>query len=137
MSTQAALNTLGVVRQFRQMLNPGLEVLGIVPTMVNRVELNGREKDHLERMTARLPEFWKQAPIPHVFQEQRICRRESIATALGTDLAFSSSDEVRRMAVSLGDALAERLFAHAGEAFGDAPSEGATVTPFDSARRRA
>jgi chromosome partitioning protein len=137
MSTQAALNTLGVVRQFREMLNPGLEVLGVVPTMVSRTELNVRERDYLERMVARMPGFWKQTPVPHVFEDQRICRREAIATALGSELAYSSSEEVRQMAISLGDALAERLFTHADEGFGDTPSEGTNITSIASARRRA
>ena len=137
MSTQAALNTLRVIREFREVLNPGLDVLGIVPTMVSRVDLNEREKDYLERMTARLPEFWKRAPWPHVFEEEKINRREAIATALGSNLAFNSSDEVRRMTISLGDALAERLFANEDKDLDGAPSTGATVTPFDAARRRA
>lgn len=137
MSTQAALNTLDVVRQFRKLLNPGLEVLGIVPTMVNRAELNGREKDSLERMIARLPEFWKQAPLPHIFVDQMILRREAIATALGTTLAFDASKEVRTMAVAIGDSLEERLFAHAIEAPDDHPSTSGNVTSIASAKRRA
>lgn len=137
MSTQAALNTLGVVRQFRQMLNPGLEVLGIVPTMVSRTALSSREIDYLERMIARLSEYWRQAPAPHVFREQRIYRREAIATALGSELAYVSSDEVRLMSNALGDAVAERLFAHAGEPIGGAPSAGNNITAIETARRRA
>jgi chromosome partitioning protein len=137
MSTQAALNTLGVVRQFRQMLNPGLEVLGIVPTLVSQTQLNNREMDSLERMVARLPDYWRQAPGPHVFEEQRIYRREAIATALGADLAFTASPQVRQMATLLGDAITERLFAHADEPIGDAPSRSGNITPISTARRRA
>lgn len=134
MSTQAALNTLKVVRDFRQILNPGLEVLGVVPTMVNRVDLNTREKDSLERLVARLPEYWKQVPMPHVFREQPVYRREAVATALGSELAFNSSDEVRRMTVSLGDALVERLFAHEPEELGAPAKEGGNVTSISKRR---
>ncbi len=136
MSTQAALNTLGVIREFREQLNPGLEVLGIVPTMVSQREMNARERDFLERMVARLPGFWRRAPLPHVFEEQKICRREAIATALGTELAYNSSPEVRNMAIALGTALTERLITHADEDFGDA-LERSNVTPFDVSRLRA
>lgn len=138
MSTQAALNTIDVVRQFRHLLNPGLDILGIVPTMVNRAEeLNGRERDSLERMVARMPEFWKQSPLPEIAIEQKILRREAIATALGTKLAFNASQEVRSMAISLGDHLAERLFAHATQKFEETPAASGNVAPFGPARLRA
>jgi cellulose biosynthesis protein BcsQ len=137
MSTQAALNTIGVIREFRDQLNPALEVLGIVPTMVSQVTLNGRETDYLQRMKARLPEFWRQASLPHVYEEERICRREKIATSLGSDLAFNSSQEVRQMTIALGNALAERLFRNERDVLGNAASEGTNVTPIESSRLRA
>ena len=137
MSTQAALNTLAVVNQFRRTLNPGIEVLGLVPTMVNQIDFNDREREHLERMIARMPEYWPQSPMPHVFRDQRICRREAITKALGHQLAFSSSDEVKRMAIALGEALEERLFVNEGEGSREAPAGVGNVSSIGNGRRRA
>ena len=137
MSTQAALNTLKVVSDFRDKLNPGLEVLGVVPTLVSKAELNGRELDHLQRMVERLPEYWKRAPLPYVFRDNRICRREAVATALGANLPFNSSDDVQRMVISLGDAITERLFTHEGEGTSEPSSASSNVASFNAARRRA
>ena len=135
MSTQAALNTLKVVEEFRAKLNPGLEVLGIVPTLVNQIDLNQRELDHLERMVARLPEYWGQAPPPHVFKDTRICRKAAISGALGTALAYSATPAVRSMTIALGDAITERLF-HDSEVPSDPPPASRNVSSNDNAGLR-
>jgi hypothetical protein len=138
MSTQAALNTLNVVGQFREHLNLGLEVLGVVPTMVtNQTGLNARERDSLERLNARLSEYWKRPPFPHIFWDTPICRREAVAKAAGTDLAYNSSDEVRRMSIALGEAISGRLFNDEGERIGQSPEASGSIVSIAEGRRRA
>jgi chromosome partitioning protein len=139
MSTQAALNTLRVIGEVREKLNPGLELLGVVPTLVNhRQTLSAREADSLDRMKARMSEYWRwSAPLPQVYQDTWICRREAIAKAAGTDLAFQSDAEVRQMTVALGERIKQGLFGDQREDLGADTAAGGNVASIAVGRRRA
>ena len=63
LSTQAALNTLGVFHEIRKELNPTLHMLGIVPTFVSNADkLNKRETEALAHFKSELPNYWKSVP---------------------------------------------------------------------------
>lgn len=137
-SVQAALNTLGVIREFGEHLNLALDVIGLVPTMVaSQPNLSAREQDSLERLRARLPEYWRQQPLPHIFQDTYICRRAAIANAAGTDLAYNANINVQNMVAALGAQIAERVFDHAGEGPGQPAARIDSVTHFTTTQRRA
>ena len=139
MSTQAALNTLQVIGEVREKLNPGLELLGVIPTLVTQSQsLNGREADSLSRMKDRMGDYWRWAPpLPHVYESTWICRREAIAKAAGTDLAFTSDPEVRNMTVALGDLINQRLFGDGPKDIGESAGAGSNIASISTARRRA
>ncbi len=82
----ATLNTLGAIQQFRQVLNPGLKTLGVVPSLVAQEGgYNPREKlaiDELERQIAKFHD-----PVP-VLKDRPIIRKELLAKAGGSEVVY-------------------------------------------------
>jgi chromosome partitioning protein len=111
MSTQAALNTLGAFYEVRRSFLPTLRILGIVPTFVAQAgRLNEREADALVAMQERMPEYWKSPPLPEIFSDSWVCRREAIAKVAGQGIAYLSDSSTRAMFEALGERVERGIF---------------------------
>jgi cellulose biosynthesis protein BcsQ len=85
--TQATLNTLRVLYNFKGTLCPSLNVLGIVPTLVTKQKsYNDRENRALKTLKEKMHEFWPNGTLPDIFEDTPICRREDIAASAGSEL---------------------------------------------------
>jgi cellulose biosynthesis protein BcsQ len=110
LSVTAAQNTLRVFHGLRKRLCPGLQLLGIVPTMVYRSDgLNTRERKALRKLEAHLAHFWPSAPLPEVFSDTYISRKEEVAKMAGEGVAFFSDPGVEVMFRKLGDRIDRKL----------------------------
>lgn len=118
LSASAAINTIASIRKLRDTLSPTLRVLGIVPTFVQvKTRFNRREAAALDYLKSELPRFDSRNEKAIVlFEEQRILRKEAIATAAGQTVAFFENDEVREMFTQLGRAVASELGGRIAEA---------------------
>ena len=111
MSTQAALNTLGAFYEVRKAFLPTLTVLGVVPTFVAQsTKLNEREAEALVEFQDRMGEYWRSPPLPEVFSDTWICRREAIARVAGQGIAYQSDPATRAMFEALGEKIGRRIF---------------------------
>jgi cellulose biosynthesis protein BcsQ len=137
MSTTATLNTLGVFHELRKNLTPGLNVLGILPTFVaKREELNRREQVAMDELRQLMPGYWKSAPLPDIFSDVGICRREAIAKVAAQGLAFQGDPEVRDMFIALGDKISNRIFVDEGTEPTPSPAEAeSNVTRINAGRK--
>lgn len=123
LSTSAAINTIASIRKLRDTLSPTLRILGIVPTFVQvKTKFNRREAAALDYLKAELHRFASSHERPIVlFEEQRILRKEAIATAAGQTVPYFENEEVKEMFTQLGRAIASELggkiaeASHAGE----------------------
>lgn len=111
MSTQAALNTLGAFYEVRRAFLPTLSVLGVVPTFVAQsTRLNEREAEALVEFEQRMGEYWRSPPLPEIFSDTWICRREAIAKVAGQGLAYQSDPSTKAMFDALGEKIGRRIF---------------------------
>src|SRR5205085_443558 len=101
---------LRVFHGLRKRLCPGLQLLGIVPTMVYRSDgLNTRERKALRKLQAHLAHFWPSAPLPEVFSDSYISRKEEVAKMAGEGVAFFSDPAVEAMFRTLGNRIDKKL----------------------------
>jgi cellulose biosynthesis protein BcsQ len=138
MCTNATLNTLGVFHELRKELTPSLNILGIVPTFVaQRSSLNTRETIALQELTELLPEYWRSAPLPEIFTDTWVSRREAIAKVAAQGLAFEADEDVKEMFVALGNKISRKVFVDEGSEPTPGTDEAASnVTRLDAGRRR-
>jgi cellulose biosynthesis protein BcsQ len=104
LSVPAALNTLRVFYELRNNLCPGLQLLGVVPTMVSRSgQLNPRERKWLKRLEDQAGEFWPY-PAPEIFSDAVITRKEGVVSKG----VFTDPDAVE-MFGKLGEKIEKKL----------------------------
>lgn len=103
----ATLNTITAVAQFRQKLNPGLRMLGVVPSMVSKATgYNQRELHFLNELERQMPEHFD-SPV-QILKGRPICRREELAKAGGSEILYEQDtsaapvQEIRTMFATLG-----------------------------------
>jgi cellulose biosynthesis protein BcsQ len=107
MSAEALGGFLDGTRVMRAWLNPGIDLLGVVGMQTTQHDkLNAREQVAQKLIKNELARTW--GANAHVF-DRHIARKESIATAVGDDIAFYADREVRRWFDALGDAVQQRL----------------------------
>lgn len=118
LSTSAAINTIASIRKLRDTLSPTLRIVGVVPTFVQvRTKFNRRETSALDYLKAELKRFESANEKSIVlFEEQRILRKEAIATAAGQAVPFFENDDVKEMFTQLGRAIASELGGKVAEA---------------------
>lgn len=118
LSTSAAINTIRSIKKLRDTLSPTLRVLGVVPTFVQvKTKFNRRESialDYLKSELKQLEENNEKSII--LFENQRILRKEAIATAAGQTVPFFENEDVKEMFTALGKAVAAELGGKVAEA---------------------
>jgi cellulose biosynthesis protein BcsQ len=103
----ATLNTITAVQQFRQKLNPGLRILGVVPSLVSKsTGYNDREAHFISELERQMPEHFD-GPV-QILKNRPILRREELAKAGGSEILYSresasnATQEIRDMFATLG-----------------------------------
>ncbi len=105
LSVPAALKALGVFHQMRSDLCPSLQLLGVVPTMINRTgQLSPREKKWLKILQQQACKFWPSFPEPEILVDVRITRKEGVVS----EDVFGHAD-AREMYGKLGEVIATKL----------------------------
>lgn len=113
-SLNATLNTLAAIQQFRMKLNPQLQVLGVVPSMVAAATgYNGLEETFIESLERQIPLMYN--GIVPVLTGTPICRRQELAKAGGSEILFAADGNAapvraaRDMFRELGQSISGRL----------------------------
>jgi len=108
-SATAALNTVSAVCNLKQKLSPSLQLLGILPTFVDkRTDYTPREKMNLSFLVEELTNRFSDEAIK-VLDGERILRRAAVAAAAGNGAAYFHDVEVREMFRSLGQRIATEI----------------------------
>jgi chromosome partitioning protein len=85
-TSAATLNTLGAIQQFRQVLNPGLKTLGVVPSLVaHEGDYTTYERQIIEDLERQIPNYHE--PIP-VLKDRQIARKSLLAKAGGSEVVY-------------------------------------------------
>lgn len=107
-SHTATLNTVTAIDQFRRKLNPGLRLLGIVPSLVTTsTGFNEREEHFIAELERKLPEHYD-GVLP-ILKTKAIAKREELAKAGGSEILYSGT------ATNAGAKAAREMFAKLGE----------------------
>lgn len=119
LSTSAAINTIASIRKLRDTLSPTLRILGVIPTFVLvKTKFNKRELGALDYLKAELKQRFETSHEKSIvlFEDQRILRKEAIATAAGQTVPYFENDDVREMFRNLGASIAKELGGKIAEA---------------------
>lgn len=111
LSTSAASNTLELIFKLRDRIAPALQVMGVVPTMVQQsTGYLPRELRSLTDLRTELKIFEpkRHGPI-ELFENERILDRAAIAAVAHQEVAFFSVPVAETMFTNLGAAVAERI----------------------------
>lgn len=110
----ATLNTLAGIQQFKQIVNPQLQVLGIVPSLVSSsTGYNQRELQFIEELERQAAKYGD-GPVP-VLKNRPIWKREELAKAGGSEILYSRDSnnqtvrEIRAMFQNLGQFVGENV----------------------------
>jgi chromosome partitioning protein len=107
LSVEAVGSFLDGAQVMKAWLNPGIDLLGVVGMLTTQHDqLNAREQQAEKLVRTEISRAW--GGSPHVF-DRHIPRKETIATAVGDNIAFYADREVRRWFYALGDAVLQRL----------------------------
>ncbi|MBY0558787.1 MAG: ParA family protein [Hyphomicrobium sp.] len=113
-SLNATLNTLAAIQQFRMKLNPQLQVLGVVPSMIAAsTGYSPLEETFIESLERQIPPMYN--GIVPLLTSTPICQRQELAKAGGSEILFSSDGKsasvraARDMFRELGQSIGERL----------------------------
>jgi chromosome partitioning protein len=126
----ATLNTIGAIRQFRQKLNPGLKLLGVVPSLVSTATgYNPREQIFIDELERQAAEHYD-GPV-QILKSRPIWRREELAKAGGSEIFIATdsnaqkSREIRDMFARVGEFIEDnvRWRSTGGEAAPAAPGQ--------------
>jgi cellulose biosynthesis protein BcsQ len=112
LSASAALRTLNVFFEIRRHLCPGLQVLGILPTFVSRADgFNSRERENMQYLKENLDEYWPHRPVPYIFENEVLYRKEAVAKSAGQNIAYLKNDaDTIQMFKEVGSSIAGRIF---------------------------
>ena len=102
----AALNTVSAIHKLKKNLSPSLDVLGVLPTFVERrTDYSPRERNNLSFLTDEIQSRFPDEGI-RIFHEERILRRAAIASAAGNGAAYFHDAEIQQMFDKLGRRVA-------------------------------
>lgn len=110
----ATLNTLSGIQQFKQIVNPQLQVLGIVPSLVSSsTGYNPRELQFIEELERQAAKY-SDGPVP-ILKNRPIWKREELAKAGGSEILYSRDSnnqtirEIRAMFQNLGQFVGDNV----------------------------
>lgn len=134
LSTSAAINTIKSLRKLRDTLSPTLRILGIVPTFVQvKTRFNRRESIALDYLKSELKQLETSNEKSIVlFEDERILRKEAIATAAGQTVPFFEDEDVKGMFTALGLAVAAELGGKVAEAANASEGSDRDAAPHDN-----
>jgi len=105
----AALNTVSAVHKLKKKLSPSLNLLGVLPTFVDRrTGYSPRELNNLSFLTDEIQSRFPDERVS-IFHEERILRRAAIASAAGNGAAYFHDAEIREMFDKLGRRIAAEV----------------------------
>lgn len=111
LSIEATLNTMEVFNELKQDLNSGLELLGVVPSKVERVGYRPHETRALETLRQQGRQFWGSRGEFQIYEHNPILQRTAIARSAGDNIAFlvRNNPEVQTMFENFGARIASEI----------------------------
>ena len=110
----ATINTVMAIQQFKQKLNPGLKLLGVVPSMVATASgYNDREAHFISELERQLGEIGE-GPVP-ILKSRPVWRREELAKAGGSEIIYrrdsnsAATRGIREMFATLGEYVEQNV----------------------------